>query len=125
MAKFGNMEMEGAYKRSHPGAMPKMDKMGISKSDGEQPDSESQAGEDFKPVMDEHGMAHETRIERKEDGSHTVHSHHEDGHHHASHGHDVHSAHKHSMMAHTGEEQGDSEERMPEEEPESLPTMKG
>jgi hypothetical protein len=123
---FGNIEQGKHYDKTRPKE---------AAADGTQPgnpDSESHADDgNFGDVIEEHGPAKHTHIVAEEDGTHTVHSHHEDGHHHASKGHDLESAHKHSMHAHSGEEPEaepfKGEETPEEEEAEenaSIPTMK-
>jgi hypothetical protein len=77
--------------------------------------------DDAQSVVAQHGPAHTTQIAKQKDGSHSVHSHHEDGHKHVSHGHNIESAHKHSMEMHGNaggnpdeHEQGDSEGNLSE-----------
>jgi len=76
-----------------------------------------QGGEDAHSVVAQHGPAHTTQIEKsKKDGSHSVHSHHEDGHKHSSHGHDIESAHKHSMAMHGHDEEAAASEHQDPDE---------
>ena len=77
---------------------------------------EDEDGSEPEQIIEAHGPAHQTHIEKKGD-SFSVHSHHGDGHKHVSHGHDLHSAHQHSMHMLSGE----APEQEPEPEAESMP----
>lgn len=101
--KFGNMEMGRHYDRTRK---PEGESAGGSKPSN--PSSESHADDGPQHgIVEEHGPATHTHIhgpDKSGDGTHHVHSFHEDGHHHVSKGHDVQSAHAHSMMMHTGQD---------------------
>ena len=89
------------------------------KTKSEPADDEERASEnpDIHEVVEEHGPAHTSHIEKADDDSYSMKSEHEDGHKHESHGHTLEEAHKHSMMAHGGEDME------PEEEAEEMPEM--
>ena len=90
---YENEEMNRAHMKSHKPKMAEDKPMPNEEADGESPEG----------IIEAHGPAHTTRIEKKDENSYSVHSHHDDGHKHVSHGHDVHAAHSHSMHMHTGQ----------------------
>lgn len=67
-------------------------------------------GQSAEEVVAAHGPAKETRIEKRDDESYSVHSRHEDGHKHASHGHEgAKEAHEHSLKLHGEASEHDDE----------------
>lgn len=89
------------------------------------PEHEEHGNEDIGQVVEEHGPAHKTEIEKMDgEESYSVHSHHEDGHKHSSHGHSLHEAHHHSMMAH-GEPGGMEEHAEPDGDEQAMPMAHG
>lgn len=104
---FGNHEMGKHYDSSRPAEA----KAPANKESGAMSESHADDGPQHE-VVSEHGPATHTEIhgpEKTGDGSHHVHSHHEDGHHHVSKGHDVESAHDHSEHMMGGEAPAEGE----------------
>ena len=126
---FGNNEMGKHYDSTRPAGT---SKPSGPNTDGVQSESHADDGPQHE-VVAEHGTATHTEIhgpEKTDDGTHHVHSHHEDGHKHVSKGHDVHSAHAHSKHMHTGEAEGMGEaheepdgDEVAGEEPAEIPGM--
>jgi len=104
---FGNRETGRHYDRTRPGASSAGGGAKASASKPSNPTSESHADDGPQhEVVSEHGPATHTHIhgpDKSGDGTHHVHSFHEDGHHHVSKGHDVESAHEHSQHMMGGE----------------------
>lgn len=94
------------------------------KESEQEPAGDGQEEQPIEQVVSEHGPAHTTHIMRHPDGSHSVHSEHEDGHRHESHGHaDAHEAHKHSLKAHGADEESPSEDEHEGGEESEAPSM--
>lgn len=109
--RYENQEIGRAHDRSR-GHEPKGEKKAKPETEREGAGEE----EPIESVVEAHGPAHKTEIEKSEDegDEYSVHSHHEDGHKHSSHGHSLEEAHEHSMKAH-GAEGMEGEEPEPEE----------
>lgn len=108
--KFDHEGMGKSYDRTLGG--------GLKPETAEGPHEGAEDGESAEEAVRAHGPAEETRIEKRDDDSYSVHSRHEDGHKRSSHGHSLEEAHEHSKELHGGEGEEREEENGSEDEEE-------